>query len=144
MTPYKQVYRHDPENGIYGDCQRTVVGCLLNIEPEKIPHWLDLGADPDAYDNWRANMDAWLAGCGLGYVSIPYDSSNHSQESILTNFGLHNPGINHIFVGKSRTGVSHCVIARDGEIVHDPSLDNVGIVGPCDDGFYAIELIALL
>jgi hypothetical protein len=38
MTPHKQRFRHDPANGIYGDCWRTAIACLLDIQPEEIPH----------------------------------------------------------------------------------------------------------
>ena len=33
MTPHKQLYRHDPANGIYGDCGRAVIACLLDRPP---------------------------------------------------------------------------------------------------------------
>ena len=38
--------------------------------------------------------------------------------------------------GKSRTGTSHMVIVSNGEIIHDPSLDDSGIIGPADNVYY--------
>jgi hypothetical protein len=32
--------------------------------------------------------------------------------------------------------VNHTVVCRGGRIEWDPSMDDAGIVGPCDDGFY--------
>jgi hypothetical protein len=32
--------------------------------------------------------------------------------------------------GRSATGCNHAVVCRNDRIVHDPSLDAVGIVGP--------------
>lgn len=46
MTPYKQLYGHNPDQGIFGDCFRTALGCLLNLPPEKVPHFYD-GCGPD-------------------------------------------------------------------------------------------------
>src|SRR5262249_22324381 len=38
MTPYKQLFRHDPANGIFGDCHRTCIAALLDILPADVPH----------------------------------------------------------------------------------------------------------
>ena len=40
MKFYKQLHKHDPDNGVWGDCHRTAIGCLLDIEPELIPNFL--------------------------------------------------------------------------------------------------------
>lgn len=30
----KQAFKHDPANGIYGDCYRTGIACILGIDRE--------------------------------------------------------------------------------------------------------------
>jgi hypothetical protein len=42
---------------------------------------------------------------------------------------------------RSRTNVDHSVIAFENQIVHDPSLNNSGIIAPCDDGFIWVTFI---
>jgi len=38
MKFYKQKYLHDPGNGVIGDCYRTAIGCILEIDPMELPH----------------------------------------------------------------------------------------------------------
>ena len=41
MTPQTQLNKHDPANGVYGDCGRTVIACLLDLHPSEVPHFWD-------------------------------------------------------------------------------------------------------
>ena len=41
MEFYKQLNEHNPDEGVYGDCYRTAIGCLLNIPPEFVPHFCE-------------------------------------------------------------------------------------------------------
>ena len=34
----KQANRHDPENGIFGDCYRTCLAGLLGVDRDSVPH----------------------------------------------------------------------------------------------------------
>ncbi len=48
MRPQKQKYFHDPENGTWGDCDRTCVASLLCRDIEDVPHFFEgLPPDPD-------------------------------------------------------------------------------------------------
>lgn len=33
MKYNKQLFRHHPEQGIFGDCHRTAIACMLDLEP---------------------------------------------------------------------------------------------------------------
>jgi hypothetical protein len=44
----------------------------------------------------------------------------------------------------SKNGCSHVVIAKGDQIVHDPAIDNSGIIGPNDDGFYHVGFLLKL
>ena len=41
MTPHKQLNRHRPEEGVFGDCYRTAIACLLDLRPQDVPHVAD-------------------------------------------------------------------------------------------------------
>ena len=62
MKFHKQLYRHDPENGVWGDCYRTAWACLLDLEPEDVPHFCEGFTDDGAA---TAKLDAWLRERGL-------------------------------------------------------------------------------
>ena len=52
-----------------------------------------------------------------------------------------NPDVYWLLTATSRTGVHHVVVCRNGEIAHDPSQTDAGIVGPCDDGYWWVEFV---
>ena len=51
----------------------------------------------------------------------------------MDRMGAWNPGLYYILGGNSRHGVGHFVICANDKIVHDPSLDETGIVGEYTD-----------
>lgn len=135
MTPQKQLFRHEPSEGVIGDCWRTCFACLLDIQPHEVPHF----CDGDLWDNGpaaTANAKEFLATHGLS--CIDYAVSGELGD-VLRSIGACNPGLHYMLSGKSRTGCNHLVICCDDAIVWDPSLDDAGIVGPCEpDGYYWI------
>lgn len=138
MKPQKQRIKHDPANGLYGDCHRTAIACILDMEAEDVPHFMDgtpgKGPAPEA----NAAAERWLNERGLNQICVLFSGSLSVQEVIETvkNTNHERPGIVFILGGESRTGVNHSVVCCDGAIVCDPSPVGAGIVGPCDDGFY--------
>lgn len=141
MTPYKQLYRHRPEDGEYGDCGRTVVACLLDMHPSEVPHFFEDDFkvdDPKKFTGLR-KMEAWLRDRGLCVIRYPFDGEV-TLENLLCQFV--EPGLFYILQGESKNGSDHVVICENGRIVHDPAQDNSGIVGPCpNDGLWWIEFI---
>ncbi len=130
-----QANRHDPANGIYGDCARTAIACMLEVPRDDVPHFYEFDGDPDFYKK----MDAWLRDHGLARVSMAFNGDD-GLNSVLSCIGHLNPGLRFLLVGASKTGVNHVVICQDGKIDHDPSITQSGIVGPCEpDGFYWME-----
>ena len=135
MTPMKQIYRHEPENGIYGDCFRTVISCLLDMQhPLDVPHFYNKN---DKDGGHKANV--WLANMGLGYVELPLAGTLDAIHNwMLTLY----PDIHYTILGTSANGFGHVVICLNGKIIHDPSIDDSGIVGPCqEDGNYWVGFI---
>ena len=137
----KQLHRHEPQCGINGDCYRTVVACMLDMLPEQVPHFLErvnfLDYDGHWFDGPGGALE-WMHSQGLHPINICIDASLGLQE-VLDIFGDTNPGIYFLLAGTSKTGVGHWVICKNNEIVWDPSLGNVGIVGPPPEGPWEIE-----
>ena len=137
MTPYKQLYRHNPEIGQIGDCYRTTIGCLLDIPPEDVPHF---------YEQWDNNgpelAGAWLGAQGLALAEFPF--TGDTLDDVLGTVGDWNPSLYWILTGKSSNNVNHSVVCKGGVIEHDPSLDDSGIVGPTEEGYYVIGVLAKL
>ncbi len=141
MTPQKQLIKHDPENGAYGDCQRTCVAVILDLHPSEVPHFCD---DPtagrDSPDWWHARQTRWLAERGLAEARFAY-YADESLETVLRIASKSNPHTPMILCGTSRLGVNHSVVVLDGEIVCDPSGN--GIVGPPADDNWEISVIGI-
>lgn len=144
MLLQKQLNLHKPEQGIYGDCYRTAIACLLDLRAEDVPNWaeqwyLNPDAQNDPAGNWMVRQaQAWLQEQGYDSVGIPFP---HSLKHVLQATASWFPKTYFILTGKSTNETHHCVICQGGEIIWDPALDNSGIVGPCDDGFLWVEVI---
>ena len=140
MQYHKQRFLHDPDNGIYGDCARTVIACLMDMEPEQVPHFMD-GA-PDSCEYHR-RQNEWLKLHGLGMVEFPVscDSLELCVKSIGPNWM---PGIKrYMLTGTSPRGTTHVVIV-DGDKVHDPAIPGGDLVGPTDDGSWWVSVLVPL
>ena len=55
MTPREQTYKHDPYNGIQGDCVRTCIAAILEKPNAEVPHFLWDGCDTETF-NRRLNI----------------------------------------------------------------------------------------
>ena len=136
MTPHKQLFLHDPDNGVWGDCYRTAFACLLDIEPERVPHFCHEGVPAEIANGL---LGEWLKRRRLTYFQVLYPGE-YGLKEILTTMENVNPDVYYILGGKSKSGVAHVVICCNDEIVHDPSRNNNGIVGP-DEGYYWITVL---
>jgi hypothetical protein len=132
----KQAFLHDPANGVYGDCYRTAIACILKRERDTVPSFAYLWDDPDA---WDSEVNFWLEKEGFSLAKTLFQVDK--LEDLLVSQMLNALNCPYILIGQSKNGTNHCVICIGGEIVHDPSIDNSGIVGPCDNGYYTIEYI---
>lgn len=138
MRFHTQAFRHDPDNGVFGDCYRTAVACLLDMERDDVPHVYDKG-----YVNETPGTEPMLA--FLNSQSLHLIWCNFPGEMSLTDalrsadlFGNKLP---FLLSGTSKNGTNHVVVCADAKIIHDPSIDQSGIVGPCNEGYWVIEWI---
>jgi hypothetical protein len=135
MIKHKQEFRHDPENGVYGDCFRTSIACMLDLKREQVPHFLGDGDVTQGIE--RAQR--FLKFFNLALIQLPMQGT---LEEVLTCGDIYAAGVHYFIVGESRTGCNHIVICKDDEIVHDTSLDDAGIIGPADDGYLWLGFLA--
>lgn len=134
MIRYKQLYKHDPENNIWGDCGRTCIACLLEIEPIYVPHFFD-----NNNENGNEDMRNWLLARGYNILQIALNVQDLEIALEWANRTIKQDY--YILLGTSHNKVNHVVICKEDKIVHDPSIDNSGIIGPADDGHFWIDLI---
>ena len=109
MRPVKQAQRHDPENGVIGDCFRACICSLLEIDINAAPNFVE---DPD----WPEQLYSFLTryGCILEW--------NETGPPEGTEY--------YIVQGTSPRGVNHSVIYKDGKLAHDPHPDGGGVTDP--------------
>ena len=136
MRKLKQAHRHDPANGIYGDCHRTCIAMILDMDRDDVPHFAaEAERDEDLF--WRL-QDDWLGKRGLTMASFGFAAA---LDAVLEQMGAQAPKVHYILGGKSMSGAHHSVVALGGHIAADPSPDGSGLVGPCADGHYWVDLL---
>lgn len=138
MIPLKQRNRHDPANGIYGDCHRAALASLLELSLDDVPHFGEPNDEPMTTQERK-----WLATLDLTTINVIYPGET-PLEDVLSTVDAVNPGMMFILGGTSTTGCGHSVIGGCGRILHDPSLTNTGdhsIVGPMSDGYWWVTFI---
>lgn len=133
MLKLKQRFRHNPPE-TYGDCRRTTLACLLDLPLDEVPHLAPLYWE-DSF-KWREAENAWLRSIGYTMISSAFDGS--LDDVLMTQKNI-NFNIYYLLGGNSKNECGHAVIGCNDEIIWDPSLDESGIIGPMDDGFYWIE-----
>lgn len=135
MIPLKQLYRHEPKNGIHGDCHRAAIASILELPINNVPHFGDGGPDATEFVK-RVDTFLWLH--DMIQITILY---NCELSDVLYVVGTMNPDTYYLLGGRSKNAVDHTVVCLNDQIVHDPAIDGSGIVGPCNDGFYWITFI---
>lgn len=135
MLKHKQLIKHDVDNSQYGDCFRTAIACLLNMNPLDVPHVFENGD----FTGGREVMDAWLYAKGFNLVSFCFD---YSPEEVLALMENSNPKTEYLLVGKSPRGFDHNVVCIGGKVVHDPWEFDGGIVDRCTTGFTWVEILS--
>lgn len=146
MIEQKQLFLHkpnDPENRTIGDCWRTCIACILDIHPDKIPHfyeelWTD-GKEPIVL-KVHEKTNEWLLNNGYPYfVEHPVIVDDNSVEMLQQHLAWTYPDT-YVIIGCSSKNGGHSVV-MNGAYIWDPAIDNSGCVGPMSDGYYWIGLL---
>lgn len=140
MKPQLQSYKHDPANGVYGDCHRTAIACILHMDKELIPNF---GEHYDDHAAFKKAEEDFLRSVGLATVEIPFSAS---MDEVLMVMGHLNPGVYYLFSGKSKRGFNHTTVGLGNKIVWDPAHgEEHSIIGPCDSpegqGYYWVTVL---
>ena len=123
-----QLFKHNPPH-TYGDCSRTCLACLLDLNPQDVPHFAEISKCD--IEEWNRLERKFLLSAGFVKFQVAFIFESVSEALELSRDAY--PGLYMIMLGQSKNGVNHEVIVCDGEIVWDPSIDKSGIVGPTTD-----------
>lgn len=141
MIRHRQLFRHEPENGIYGDCHRTAIACLLDLQPQDVPHFYDLQVQAtqrgEKYE-WRSEVEKFLNAKGFTQADISYAST---LDDLFAYMGAVNPRTLYLLGGTSVRGANHTVICRGGGFEWDPHPDSNFVNGPLDNGFFEVTFL---
>lgn len=119
VKPQKQLVRHDPANGKFGDCYRTAVAVVLGCDASEIPHVCEKGRrNADDLDGLIA-MREFLRSNGLA-ISKSVFNGELTWTAFREWMAKFNPDTAFIATGQSTRGVNHCVVMIGGEVVCDP------------------------
>lgn len=139
MKPQHQAFKSDPDNGVVGDCLRTCIASILDMDRDDVPHF----ADPIVH----IEINEWLAPQGLYFVDLPFQSN--TLHDLLKCFAHYNPDLHYLLCVKGANGTGHVVVCKNDKVVMDPDPKST-IVGSLDrwpdpefiDGFWWISFIA--
>lgn len=141
MIRRRQLFRHAPENGMYGDCHRTAIACLLELEPQDVPHFFELQVKAQERGEkfeWRLEVERYLNSQGYTQVDITYTSE---LDDLFNYMRSVNPSTLYLLGGSSARGVNHTVICRGGGFEWDPHPDSDFVNGPLDSGVYEVTFL---
>lgn len=139
ITLQKQQFLHKPDEGQYGDCHRTAIAMVLGLNRDEVPHFLHDGQDCE----FRSREDAFFRSKNLATIHVPIGGTDVTPEFVLECLSVWAHSAPCILAGMSRTGTNHSVVVYRGQMF-DPSINDSGIIGPCDDGFYWLTSIVTL
>lgn len=84
MKPLKQKFRHNPDEGVFGDCHRTAIATILGKERDSVPHFGDGGPSTDEF---HARVSAYLSEQNLMEVFVAFYGERVSPEEVMSTIG---------------------------------------------------------
>jgi hypothetical protein len=141
MKYHKQTILHDPKNGSYGDCYRTALACILDLDPHEVPHFMH-GLSNDEGALFEARVDQWLQPLGYSKIVVAF-AADLALPDLLSNLAINSPHNYFLLGGQTPrgNGVGHIVVGYHDKVIHDPHPSNCGVNQPMPDGFYWITYI---
>jgi hypothetical protein len=144
VKPQKQRYRHAEDVGHFGDCHRTCIAMILNMERDDVPHFM-AGVSPDLPAEHplckaaeRAEIE-WLARYGLTPFNIGFYGETPLTE-ILQMLKSTAHGAPCILGCTSTNGCNHSVVIHEGQI-YNPN--DGQIAGPMRDGYWWLTIYSV-
>lgn len=141
--------------GDHGDCYRTAIACILEVEPVQVPHLSEMAlASDNPGGAANAALNEWLRPRGYQILDFPFlCEADAAATDMVAELARHSPGSSawYVVVGNTRrseeSGQSHAVVcSADGAVVHDPHPSDAGLEKPISlgDGRYAYWITALV
>lgn len=136
----KQLFDHEPDKKISGDCYRTAVGCILGKMPSEVPHFYEfVGDELPTGQEGRDKLRKYLDHLGLYPFQVPFDCD---LKNVFHTMKSQNQDLPYLLSGESKSSCNHTVVCKNDSILWDPSKKDAGIIGPCDDGYFWVEVFA--
>jgi hypothetical protein len=109
-----------------GNCFAACVASLLELRLEDVPFFMDAGPGGE----WFDAFNAWLKTRGLYSLQFLVSNPNTPGQEWF-------PAGLHLMGGASPrhpvdSGILHCVVADNGEIIHDPNPARTGLLTKLD------------
>lgn len=101
-----QTKKHNNQQN--GNCLRTAMACLLEINPDDLPSFEDMDKK-----EWRNKLIEWCI------------DNNIIVKMHKKDIKLNEP---YLAIGYCDTGTKHCVIYENGALIHDPDERHRGLV----------------
>lgn len=136
MIRRKQLYLHQPENEIFGDCHRTAIACLLDKEPWEVPHFGHRWATIPDYE-WKRDVRKYLRTQGYDEVTICFID----LEQAFGFMDMWNDGAFYLIGGLSPRGRPHTVIGQGGGFYWDPHPEGGFLQAPLEHGVYEFTFL---
>lgn len=133
----KQLCAHNPPES-YGDCYRTAIGCLIDMEPQDVPHFMAMHADEGEFvtETQKVHIREWLAERGYTHIELGFHAPQSDPQSMRDYVAdMNGEDVVYTLSGCSVIG-SHVVICRGRKILWDPSPFDSGIVSGYKDHFW--------
>lgn len=111
-----------------GNCFPAAIASILELELDEVPDFCNIHSE----DSYYQEFIYWLH--RLGYTAIPI-ATNKDE---LAN-SMHLKGSYLLVTGKNKDGVNHCVVYRNGEMVHNPNRKCEGITPEYLDIIYPMN-----
>jgi hypothetical protein len=138
----RQLFMHDPDNGVFGDCHRAAIACVLDMEPEQVPHFAELAFAAEQrgeqYD-WREDVERFLNAHGLTQADVQFGGA--TIDELFDYMEYRNPKIRYLLGGMSPRGTHHTVICVGNTFEWDPHPSDGFLVGPMEHGFWEVTFL---
>jgi hypothetical protein len=99
-----------------GNCFATCIACLLRVPADTVPNFC-----VDRPSRWFMDCNDWLRERGWTALYL-------RGESWVAFLPEQHPGLTVIASGPGPRGCDHCVLMRDGKLLHDPHPSEDGLV----------------
>jgi len=160
MIPHIQIYRHEPDRMQFGDCHRTALASLLNLDrPQDAPHFIGMyeriaaikaagpghpdweKIDPDSTYDWEVEQEKWLNSIGYTLATVQFNGDVPIAD-LFAYMDRFNPSLYYLLSGMSPRGTNHTLVACGGAFAHDPHPDGGNLIAPMDNGMWELGILS--